>query len=512
MRWPLRWPWSASEQPPLTPSKRKSSDDAPPSPFKGAAALSPAQHDARVAQLSKPQYSSSDDGSDDARRRDSEDEEDADRDGDDVAEERDDDDDDRDEEEEDSDTNSNTVDVPGASLFSIPTTTEPKFELDPLQPPGRTSAGHRKPTNYLNNDPIAFPEPLMGASHADATVAEKLDALFDVDAAGWTPTDRVDKAVHGHDTTFKYTVVKCKQKGPPACPFTARLDFQKDGSVEIRLGDHPHVHPDKAQQLDVKRGLPPQVKAVLAPLLQKKKWRMRDALRLLREAGCLEHWDEPGFKKEITKKVRGYMKRSMRKKTSDFWKHSYGSLETLVRGYYKSDAQISELVREKQWDTPFCFDQDINGEAKTNYFTSATVRSLCNASNQALLGLPTWAALDGTGRVNYQGKILVFVATIDGAGHCRLISSFLLSKGETTAEIARGLKATAHAIGVIHQAMQQHGAEGLYDAKGLEEKARASNVPGGYKWLPITTMNDDSNAIMNAWDELVVQQLQAMRV
>ena len=85
-----------------------------------------------------------------------------------------------------------------------------------------------------------------------------------------------------------------------------------------------------------------------------------------------------------------------------------------------------------------------------------------------------------------------------------------MSKGEATAEIARGLKATAHAIDVVHKAMRQYNITDLYDAEALEQQALrgdgTTKLPG-YTWFPLSTMNDDSNALRNAWDDLLWHQL-----
>ena len=111
------------------------------------------------------------------------------------------------------------------------------------------------------------------------------------------------------------------------------------------------------------------------------------------------------------------------------------------------------------------------------------------APAQALSHLKTFGACDGTGRINYQGKLLVFVGTVDAIGKCHLIGAFLLTKGEAADELTRGLKAIKHAIEVIHQAMLTLD-KPFYDAKTLGPD---------YRWDPTVTMNDGSDAILKSW-------------
>ena len=76
-----------------------------------------------------------------------------------------------------------------------------------------------------------------------------------------------------------------------------------------------------------------------------------------------------------------------------------------------------------------------------------------------------------------------------------IIGSFLLSKGEATDEIQRGLLALQSKISVVHRAMLRlPAAEALYDAQKLGD---------GYWWAPKNTMNDNCKAFFAAWAKLL---------
>ena len=79
----------------------------------------------------------------------------------------------------------------------------------------------------------------------------------------------------------------------------------------------------------------------------------------------------------------------------------------------------------------------------------------------------------------------------------------LLSKGETTNEIAQGLKCLADAIRVVHKTFLRMLTtvpfrDGLYDATALGSD---------YKWRPLITMNDNSDAIFHAWAEVIAHSI-----
>ena len=107
-----------------------------------------------------------------------------------------------------------------------------------------------------------------------------------------------------------------------------------------------------------------------------------------------------------------YVKRKKAAVQGFKWRTSYGELKEAVEEMSKSDQDIEAMVMQRNWDTSFTFAIDVSAARKTNFFVSASVRSLSNAMRQACTGT-TWAAGDGTGRLNYESKSLVFVGTVD---------------------------------------------------------------------------------------------------
>ena len=252
-------------------------------------------------------------------------------------------------------------------------------------------------------------------------------------------------------------------------------------------------------QLTQHRGLHPRMKELLQPLIEAKKFKMTRALRVLREAGWLKNWNEKGFARKITGQVKGYCKRERRKRREGFWKGSYGEFASVVASRLLDDKKIEEMVEAGEYDRFVVLTFDISGDKKTTFYVGATIRSLSYAPVQELGRGFAWATTDGTGRCNYNGKIVIFVGTVCGQGRVRLIGSMLLSKGETTNEIAQGLKCLADAIRVVHKTFLRMLTtvpfrDGLYDATALGSD---------YKWRPLITMNDNSDAIFHAWAEVL---------
>jgi hypothetical protein len=138
---------------------------------------------------------------------------------------------------------------------------------------------------------------------------------------------------------------------------------------------------------------------------------------------------------------------------------------------------------------PIVLEMEISAARGKCYFAITTVMMLTKALLRAVMCNPEWAACDGTGRLNYQGKILTFVCTADAANVGHLIGMFMLSLGEDGQEVARGLKAIQVGISAVHSAMlslPSDAPQRLYDAERLG---------ADYKWLPNATMNDSSNAL-----------------
>ena len=298
-----------------------------------------------------------------------------------------------------------------------PEETEEAEEEAPAPAAAPARGARRPPTDYYGEDVIVHR--FDATSEKDQAVVAKLDEIFSLDAAGYT-----NRGTFKRSGNRLSKVIKCSRANKkPYCPKAVRLDIveEKGGKkfVEIRESRHPHDHAPLTLQLTQHQGLHPLMKVILQPFIEEKKFKMTRALRALREAGWLKNWD--------TKEI--------------------------------ADRYVVLMA-------------DISGDRKTTFYVGATIRSLSYAPVQELGRGFAWATTDGTGRCNYNGKIVIFVGTVCGQGRVRLIGSMLLSKGETTNEIAQGLKCLADAIRVVHKTFLRMLTtvpfrDGLYDATAL---------------------------------------------
>ena len=378
-----------------------------------------------------------------------------------------------------------------------PEETEEAEEEAPAPAAAPARGARRPPTDYYGEDVIVHR--FDATSEKDQAVVAKLDEIFSLDAAGYT-----NRGTFKRSGNRLSKVIKCSRANKkPYCPKAVRLDIveEKGGKkfVEIRESRHPHDHAPLTLQLTQHQGLHPLMKVILQPFIEEKKFKMTRALRALREAGWLKNWDTKEIAEKITRQVKGYCKRERRNRREGFWKGSYGEFASVVASRLVDDEKIVEMVEAGEYDRFVVLMFDISGDKKTTFYVGATIRSLSYAPVQELGRGFAWATTDGTGRCNYNGKIVIFVGTVCGQGRVRLIGSMLLSKGETTNEIAQGLKCLADAIRVVHKTFLRMLTtvpfrDGLYDATALGSD---------YKWRPLITMNDNSDAIFHAWAEVI---------
>ena len=242
-----------------------------------------------------------------------------------------------------------------------------------------------------------------GTATTDPAVAAELKKLFAKDNAGykeykWEP--REDP---------RQVWVKCCLEHDYNCPRKCRIDFA-NGKATIIPNDHDHEHPDPEALLNPKRGLSKIIKGLIDEHCEKVNWCVTSIVDMLRKKGALVEFDkDPDF---FMGKITGYVKRKKAAIQGFKWHTSYGELKEALEEMSKSDQEIEAMVMRKDWDNSFTFEIDVSASRKTNFFVSASVRSLANAMRQACTGT-TWAAGDGTGRLNYEGKSLVFIGTVD---------------------------------------------------------------------------------------------------
>ena len=274
------------------------------------------------------------------------------------------------------------------------------FALD--EPPAEPR--RRPPTNW-DKVPKDRTITVDGNSIDDLAVVAALKKQFSKDNAGYTPYKNWPSK-----TNALRVWVKCLlHKG--GCPKRCRIDFA-NGKATIRVGDHDHEHPDRDSDelLNPKRGLGKVIKGLIDEHCEKVGWCITDIMKFLQEKKALGNYDEdPDY---FLDKIKGYVKRKKAAVQGFKWRTSYAELKEAVEEMSKSDQEIEAMVMRKDWDAAFAFEIDVSASRKTNFFVSASVRSLANAMRQACTGT-TWAAGDGTGRLNYEGKSLVFVGTVD---------------------------------------------------------------------------------------------------
>ena len=141
------------------------------------------------------------------------------------------------------------------------------------------------------------------------------------------------------------------------------------------------------------RGLGKVITGLIDEHCEKVSWIVTDIMDMLRKKGALKQFDKDPD--HFLNKVKGYVKRKKAAAKGWTWRTGYGELKEAVEEMSKSDQDIEAMVMQREWDTSFTFEIDISAARKTNFFVTASVRSLSNAMRQACTGT-TWAAGDGT--------------------------------------------------------------------------------------------------------------------
>jgi hypothetical protein len=140
-------------------------------------------------------------------------------------------------------------------------------------------------------------------------------------------------------------------------------------------------------------------------------------------------------------------------------------------------------------DTPFVLYYNVGGPFRRTFVVVTTPRMMLKAVRR-----PQLAALDGTGRLNAQGKKVAIISTTDLAQHVHEIAYVLLSRGESEAELGLALH--------IVQAYVSLALE-MYKAATDETRrmARLDIQDWGpeWQWDPPTTLNDGAKGIRRAW-------------
>ena len=189
--------------------------------------------------------------------------------------------------------------------------------------------------------------------------------------------------------------------------------------------------------------------------------------------------------------MKNYHTYQTNKQAKDYWGSHYGELVGLLEKIAKSPVEIGAFAsNEKRWDEFFVADSyEIGGNDRRTFAVFSTLRNLTMAAFN-----PIYAAIDGTNRLNYPGKTLVLVHTVDAAQSGHVIGYFLLTKGECEEEILAGLRVLRAYIRAVHAAILELplGTPSPYK--------RLRNPPApDWVWRPTRTQNDGGKGLRKAW-------------
>lgn len=383
------------------------------------------------------------------------------------------------------------------SLFALARNAKPADATTTivLDPPRRRTSPRERKFAFKTNGIVAV---VAASSFDDAAVQDVLQKCFWRDGFPYTPS-KPKLVSSDHEFGSKCAYLRCLCKGDKSgdgdtqaynCPYVVRV-YLGGSKATIVTGDYDHDHPPLKDLLDRARGLSWPVKDALEPLIHKDSWNMTMAVDLLVRKGYVLNMATNGD--EIKNRISRYVQAARTSAgAGDPWKGKYGELCGAVEAKLVDDDQLARMVKEGLWDESIVVASDVCGEKKTSFWVLATIRTLVKAIQQRLAMPFSYAAGDGTGRLTYEGKLLVLVTTISPRMQGHLIAAFMLSKGEKGDEIARAFKAIRHAIAVVHKAMLDS-SEPLYDV---------AKVGAEFTWKPEITMNDSSDAYFNAWEKL----------
>lgn len=305
--------------------------------------------------------------------------------------------------------------------------------------------------------------------------------------------DVQQSALYASSVQYRCLAKAYAKSGYPSCNCIVTAFKTRDTNEYVLSQGQPHKHPPIEFLLTGarSRGLPPRVKEILRSGYNGDAYNEVDAIELLRVNGVLldvRAATHDGVRKAMSRFVRADVIGGDGKQ--EFWASNYAKLTEAVTTYVVNEATLAhDVSNPARVDEVVVLDTDIGGDGGNTFVVFTTPRMLLKAASN-----PNVAMADGTGRLNYQGKILVVVNTIDAAQACHPIAYFLLTKGEAAGEITRGLKVVRWAIRIVFCAYLKAPTPNLHTVQ--------ANLDSAWIWQPSITVNDGADALFNSWDEL----------
>mmetsp|Transcript_28176 Transcript_28176/g.95992 ORF Transcript_28176/g.95992 Transcript_28176/m.95992 type:complete len:486 (-) Transcript_28176:16-1473(-) len=283
----------------------------------------------------------------------------------------------------------------------------------------------------------------------DAYASPGLEAILRksrVDGEGWTPVKKdaktmSEKKKRAFDRPgVEYFTWVCLGKCyDPPCSAKIRAYRTTDNVLHVYEG-RGHTHPPADVRLTHRQsGLAPQVKLALEPLAAHVKYDERLMLRVLKDAGI-----EPNFKdhgQALKKALKRYVMYLQRDTRRAYWAGTYQELAAWLHGHVLNLGDVDELIQRAALDqrlmhkTFVLGPPRIGGVGDETFVVFSTLSDLLKAVKNR-----HWVGIDGTGRLNYHGKVVVVVSTVDKRQHGHPIGYFMLSRGEAEAEVLAGLE------------------------------------------------------------------------
>lgn len=277
--------------------------------------------------------------------------------------------------------------------------------------------------------------------------------------------------------------------GFPTCNCIITVFKTRDAKHYVLSRGQPHKHPSIAYLISSgrQRGLPPKIQEILRLGYQADHYDEVAAIALLRSHNIL--LDLKAASHDDTRRAISKFVRSLKDdRADDFWASSYAQLVKIVEPFLiESLAKLAELVNDPvKVDEVVVLDADIGGPGGKTFLVWSTPRMLMKAAAN-----PHLAYIDGTGRLNFQSKIMIVVNTVDGRQKAHPIAYMLLTKGEAADEVSQGLNVIRDAI--------RAGFSALNDENNLHT---VRDLPAAWVWRPRITVNDGADALFNSWERL----------
>ena len=277
--------------------------------------------------------------------------------------------------------------------------------------------------------------------------------------------------------------------GYPSCNCIVTVFKTRDAMHYVLSKGQPHKHPPIAFLISSgrERGLPPKIQEILRLGYLGDAYDEVKAIQLLRDNQI--RLDLKAATHDDTRRAMSRFVRSLKDDRADeFWASSYAQFARIITPYLaKSLPKLADLVNDPvKVDEVVVLDADIGGPGGKTFLVWSTPRMLLKAAAN-----PNIAAVDGTGRLNFQGKLMIVLNTIDARQHCHPIAYMLLTKGEAADEVTQGLM-------VIREAIRA-GFVGLQINSPLHT---VRDLPRDWIWNPRITINDGADALFNSWENL----------